>query len=223
MRFIILDCETAGLKPEQGPCEIAWIEIDEDFNVIDRQHSLIDPQCPISPNASGIHGITNAMVEDSPTLDEFFFDVLDAPFADGDIVFVAHNAQFDFKFVKQYIVEHAGTICTLKLARILYPDAPDHKLQTLRYYLELPQNVTDSHSAAGDVEVTLNLLKHMAGKSGLDLQGLLVLAGAPVPIKEMPFGKHKGKPLAQVPKDYIKWLLSEPNVDPDLRYALERL
>ena len=71
-RYIVGDTETSGLSASPGVCEIAWAEIDEQGNVLDLQHSLIDPEVPICPAASGVHHITDDMVADAPTMEEFF-------------------------------------------------------------------------------------------------------------------------------------------------------
>ena len=220
-RILVLDTETTGLTKDAGVVEIAWVELNQHLDVIDTVYSLIDPQMPISPGASGVHGITNRDVADAPTLDEFFQIVKGNPFDDLDhVIVVAHNVPFDMKFVSRYIPNLAGTVCTLKCARRVYPDESEYKLQTLRFALGLEVREADAHSANGDVEVCLALLKRMMQDTGLDVDGLIELSSMPMAITKMPFGKHKGVKLADLPADYVYWLLNKAEINDDLRAAL---
>ena len=222
-RYLVIDTETTGFKKPAGIAELAFLEFDENLEVLKRTRSLIDPQLPIEPGASGVHGITNQMVADAPTLEEFLTIVEDHPFDDGEIVVVAHNAAYDMQFVGPLIPNLAATVCTLKCARKIYPEADDHKLQTLRYWLELDVEEADAHSAMGDVEVTFALLKRLMKDSGLNLAGLAEISKAPTHITKMGFGKHKGTKLEDLPGEYVSWLLNKADIDPDLRYALTNL
>lgn len=221
LKIIVADTETSGLTEQDGPCEIAWLEINEDFQVISEVRSLIDPEVPIKASASGIHGITDSDVVDAPTLKEFFHEVMNDPFTGFDLVFVAHNAPFDWKFFEPYVPNHHGTIDTLRLARHVYPDAENHKLQTLRYMHKLDGG--DAHSAMGDVRVCLGLLKRVAEVEGLGIRELISLSYTPIDVQYMPFGKHKGAALSSLPGHYVKWLLNLDNIDDDLRLSLEKL
>lgn len=223
MRFLVLDTETTGLKPPIAACEIAWTEIAEDFSEIRSVSSLIDPEMPIEAGATGVHGIMDKHVADSPTLAEFFSVVECDPFGDDEVVVIGHNVAFDDRLVGPFI-RNRRLLCTLKCSRRTYTEAPDHKLATLKFWLGLGEGVEDSHRAAGDVRVTLALLKRLAADTGLDLKGLHDLSNAPMPITKIGFGKHKGKKLCDLPADYVYWLLNKAdNLDPDLRVALSNL
>lgn len=212
--ILVYDTETASLAVEDGIVEHAWIEIDDNMDEIERVQSLIKPEGPISFSAMGVHGITEAMVADAPTMD----DHLAGRFWTKSILMVAHNAQFDAKYLRP----HCGmldTICTLKLARIAYPDAPDHKLTTLLRMLDLP--VIGAHNALDDVSTTRGLLLACAHTLNLDLEGLYELCKKPQRVEKIGFGKHKGTKVVNLPKDYVKWLLKQDNVDANLRWTLE--
>ena len=216
-KIIILDTETGGLAPPTaGVVEIAYIEIDDQCNILEEHRSLINPESEISPIASGVHGITAADVADAPTLTEF----MGGRFLDTNTVMIGHNIAFDIRFVKPEF-GLLDDLCTLKLARIIYPDAPDHKLQTLMYYLGLP--VAGKHNALDDVMTCYYMIKHMMSTANLSLQGLYNLAKTPIIIDKMPFGKHKGVALNKLPINYVEWALKLDNLDDNLRYSLERL
>lgn len=212
----IFDTETAGL--EGGVCDIAIARINENFEVVWQAESLCDPERPISAGATEIHGITDEMVWAEPTLREFM-DKVGFPFRRDNLIVGGHNTQFDCRMVKDELPEDYYKVCTLRLAREIYKDAPDHKLQTLREMLGLEGGT--AHRAMGDVVTTINLLRRMSQDTGLGLRGLIELAVRPMDGNtKMPFGKHKGTPLKSLPTSYVVWLLSTSGLDPDLRRAL---
>lgn len=222
MRILALDTETASLAPTEGTgvCDIALALIDEDFGVYWKVESLIDPECIISPGAMGVHHITQEMVEYQPTLSEFMREHK-YPLEDVN-VFVGHNVQFDIRFVRDYLPENFQVIDTLKLSRIVWPEAESHKLQTLRYTFGL--DAGSAHRAMGDVITTISLARRIAEEVGTDARGMLQLMHAPLPsTTRIRYGKHCGERLCDLPKSYVWWLLNKSGVDPDLREALESL
>ena len=220
-RFIVLDTETTGVTTSDGVCEFAFAEIDESFNIVYEHTSLIDPEKPISASASGVHGITDEDVVDSPTLDEYMYVVHDTPPLEGDVVVIAHNAPFDLRFIGKYLTNHVGTICTLRLARRFLPDSENHKLATLMHSLNLARR--GSHRADADVFTTIELLKHLSQVSGVSLADMVAETDKHIKVEVMPFGKHKGTPLAALTPSYKKWLKDLDNLDPDLRRSLDAL
>lgn len=223
MRFIIFDTETSGLGSGAGICELAYCEIDDQCNVISKGNSLIDPGCPISPSATGIHGIYDSHVANSPTIEEYMTVVHEIPpFLGDEVIFIAHNAKFDVRFLKDW-VNIGQEFCTLRLARNVWPESPDHKLQTLRVFLGLPMVRGDAHSAAGDVEVVRQLLLRAMTETDSTMEEMALFLSKPEKIDVFPFGKHKGVKLKDVPKDYIKWALKNLEMESGLKAALEAL
>jgi exodeoxyribonuclease X len=219
-RWIVIDTETTDATPDAGVCEFAYAEIDENFNIVVEATSLIDPEKPISASASGVHGIIDEDVVDSPTLAEFMYVVHDEPLA-GDVVVIGHNVQFDMRYIGPYIPNHLGSICTLKLARRFLPEQENHKLQTLMHSLKLQRR--GSHRADSDVFTTIGLLQHLSKVSGKSLQQLMDAMNDFIKVEIMPFGKHKGTPLKALPTNYRTWLKNADNLDPDLRKSLDML
>lgn len=222
MRWFVGDTETTDNTDNARVCEIAWAELDENtLEVIERQHSLIDPLVHISAAASGVHGIVDGDVGFAPTITEFFSVVYGKQLT-GPSVLIAHNAGFDYRFFAPFMPNAAGMMCTLRLSRRYLTEAENHQLATLKYqFLGAPKN--RSHSADGDVETTVDLVRLLVKRSGLGLSGLMAESLKPVFIKKWPFGKHRDKPL-DVDKGYCRWALGNmKELDSDLRWSIEQV
>ena len=221
-KFIVLDTETTGADLADKVCEIGWIVIDKDFNVLEEHQSLIDPQRMISPSASGIHGLTNEDVAHAPTIEEYFS--VDDPACygtkvDDPVVIIGHRISFDVRYVAPYfnIVQE---VCTLRWARKLYPDSGDHKLSTLMYALGLPRP-ENAHRVMSDIYSAYHLAKHICERTGASLLELTAASADPMLIEIMPFGKHKGSAFKDVPKSYLRWMQDTmKDLDDDMAHTL---
>ena len=219
--YFLADSETTGVGASDRVVEVAWAIIDDDFNLLDEGHSLINPLMPIPAGASAVHGIVNKDVADAPTIEQYFYDVLGNKLGYGDFIFVAHNSAFDFRYLGPYLPEGTPQMCTLRLARKLYPDVDNHKLGTLVYALGLEVDKSRFHSADGDMAVLTAMLGKMSEDFGYTLWDLFELANTPIQMTKIGFGKHKGTPLKDLPASYVSWLLNKTdNLDPDLRASL---
>ena len=222
MRYVWGDIESTGLGNDAGIVEISWIETDEHFNEVASFYSLINPMVPIQFGAMAVHGITEDMVADAPTIEEFMRRE-GYPLAGEGVILCAHSAPFDIKFFGPWMDE-PNTLCTLKCARVLYPEAENHKQGTLAAMLGIVVQREKAHSADGDLDVLSQLLQRMCADFDLTLPHLMEVQKRPRKIMNMPFGKHKGTPLADLPDDYVYWLLHKTeNLDSDLRASLESL
>jgi exodeoxyribonuclease X len=219
LRALLADTETTGAEAHDRICEVAWFEIDEHLNVLNEVHSLINPEMHISAGASGVHGITDEDVASALTMQQFM-DQLGYFAPDDEVLLIAHNVAFDRRMLGAYL-PIVDELCTLRLARRTWPKAENHKLATLMYLLNLPRG--KSHSAHGDVHTCYALLCQIVEQSGKSLQELYDSACAPIWVEKMPFGKHKGLELRELPTSYIAWLLSKDNIDKDLRWTLEQV
>lgn len=211
MNYHILDTETASLKG--GVCEIAWLEVDKDLNIVSEFCTLVNPEVPIEEGAMRIHGITEDDVHGKPTLAEV------ASCFSGPIQMVGHNSAFDKRMVKDAI-QIETLICTLKLAREFIKHTTNHKLEVLQKELNLP--LQDSHSALGDVHTCRDLLLHLREKYGVTLEAVAARLSIPKLLHTMPFGTHKGRVIANIAPSYRAWLLTQ-EIDADLRFTLEKL
>ena len=202
-RMIVLDFETTGLQPGYRPVEIAWLEFDSIYKVSQSVTSLIDPQMPIEPGAQKVHGISAEMLVGKPTLEEFLHGEHADKFANEHVLVVAHNAAFDLPMFAPFC-KKATSLCTMRLAQALYPTAENHKLQTLASMFAV--EVEPTHRAMADVGACFELLRTIAKKEDKSIDELLVIASYTSPESLMPFGKHKGKMIKDLPSDYVAWL-----------------
>lgn len=211
--FTILDTETTGLA-SPAVCQIAWIKLDADGRVLSCFESLVNPQKPIESGATAVHGITDDMVKDKPLIQD-----LVAALNPEDCL-IAHNAAFDARVLKPHI-QFAKVLCTLKASRKWVKGCENYKLTTLAVHLQLP--AFEAHSAAGDVSTCHKLVEHLLTVSGLSLAQFLEDTQREPPVHIMPFGKHKGKPVAKLPSSYRAWLLTQPDLSPGLKNVLTQL
>lgn len=176
---IVLDFETSGLSPRRGDraIEIGAVLI-ADNRIVDRFQSLINPGMVVSPFIEALTGISNAMLEDAPPGAEVMVQFLDFI---GDYPLVAHNAPFDGRFLDAELARIGQTknnelLCTLKMARRIYPHIASHKLETLVRYKKLPVSGV-FHRALADAEMTARLwlamiedMKRLFGLSQISLE-----------------------------------------------------
>ena len=156
----VIDFETTGISPNGGDraTEVAIVLV-EGGRVVDRFQSLMNAGVPVSTFITGLTGITNAMVAAAPPAAQV---MTEASRFVGQRPLVAHNAGFDSRFWQAELAR-AGLaapqpfICTLLLARRLYPEAPNHKLGTLVDYHRLPRT-GQAHRALADAEMAAALL-----------------------------------------------------------------
>lgn len=220
-KFVIGDTETAGLGEHKRIVEIGLMEIDPiTCDVIDSINSLIDPQIPIQAGAAAIHGITDEMVANAPTMAEFVQHTLGGGI-DGEITLICHNVPFD-KPLLLPIGNITRTVCTLFESRQIQGQLTglqDCKLQTLRTYFGFPENA--AHRALDDCDITRQLLKKLLEITGRTLEDLA--AATDRTVHTMPFGKHQGVPLMQLPGQYVRWVLENLQLEDNLKRSLEKV
>lgn len=225
LRPIYYDTETTGIKPERDRI----IEIAAYDPVNDRSfEKLVNPGCPIPPDASAIHHITDEMVANQPDFGQVAREFIE--FCKGDVVLIAHNNDgFDYHFIKHEFTRHQlempnwKFLDSLKWARRYRPDLPRHSLQFLREIYGIAAN--NAHRALDDVVVLHQIFSSMI--DDIPIEEVINLLTVTKPILHMPFGKYQGKPLQQVPEDYIKWLVSSGAFDKpenqELKNCFEKL
>ncbi|ATE61791.1 exonuclease domain-containing protein [Thauera sinica] len=162
-RLAFIDVETTGAHPVRDRVtEIAILRI-EGGEVVARWESLVDPGVPIPRMIQDLVGITDAMVSGAPRFEALADTV--AALLEG-CVFVAHNARFDYGFIKNEFARagrsfDAPVLCTVKLSRALHPEHHRHGLDAL---IERHGLVCDArHRAMGDAEALLQFARLVSG------------------------------------------------------------
>jgi DNA polymerase-3 subunit epsilon len=157
--FAIVDIETCGGKFEfqKGRIIEIAIVVHDGLTVVKSYSSLINPECYIAPNFTRISGITNEMVANAPKFHEVAKDILE--YTEG-CVFVAHNVNFDYSFVRDEFASlgykyRRDTICTVRLSRKFLPGKDSYSLGKLCASLGI--EVQNRHRALGDAEATAKL------------------------------------------------------------------
>lgn len=196
--FVVIDFETTGLSPAHGarPTEIAAVLVRNGI-IADRYQSLMNSGVYIPALIEELTGISNAMVRAAPAVPTVMREV--AEFV-GTYPLVAHNAAFDKKFwdaefQRLNIRRQQEFICSLLLARRIYPEARSHKLSVLAAALGLP-GAKRYHRALADAEVTAHLLLHLKA----ELQQRYQLSRVSSELLSMLQTIPRGKVAAQIKK-----------------------
>ena len=156
--YAVVDVETTGGRGEHHRVtEIAAVKVINGV-VVDQFHSLVNPQRTIPASITRLTGIDNSMVADAP----LFSDIAESflQFLEGSI-FVAHNVEFDYKFVSQEFQRWGHTLrmpklCTCASMRKLYPGHKSYGLAALANTFDIP--LKQHHRALCDAEAAAQLL-----------------------------------------------------------------
>jgi DNA polymerase-3 subunit epsilon len=163
-----VDLETTGATSlSDRITEIGIVRV-ANGSIVDEWSTLVDPERSIPEDIRVLTGITNEMVRGKPTFAQLAREVRER--LDGH-VFVAHNARFDYGFLKNAfrrcgVAFTADVLCTVRLSRRLYPQAVGHSLDALvaRHALEdvfVPEPAARGgrHSALGDARAILRFVQ----------------------------------------------------------------
>lgn len=219
-KFVCIDCETTGLDPQQDRIiEVAVMRFDMS-QAYERVESLINPECPIPDTSIAIHHITQDMVQDKPKIDKILPDILNLI---GDHIIIGHGVQFDIEMIA-LAAEKARIPCkirnnrfldTLRMAR-LYGDSPVNSLEQLRKHFNVP--LEGAHRAMSDVIVNADVFRHLL-KRYKNMDQVFEALSRPIMMSTMPLGKHKGRPLKEIPLQYLQWIVNK-DFDQDLLFSI---
>jgi len=172
--YVVFDLETTGLDPSVNEIiEIGAVKI-ERGKIIEEFHTLIKPKGNISEASSEITGITMDMLFDKPFLEEVLPEFLDFV---GDSVLVAHNANFDYRFIRYWIKKLTGEkwkhcyIDTLALSKALL-EMRSYTLDKVAEKLNLGS--FKHHRALDDAKITAEIFLKFLKK--LKLRGINTLS-----------------------------------------------
>jgi len=239
-KYILFDTETTGNQEEDRIIQIGAMIV-HSRDEIEVYDELCSSEVPITLEAMEVHNITPDVIENQPPYHELDFTRKLEAYNQEENYLIAHNISFDLTMIEKEGFENNYTLIdTLRCAKHLLPDSPYHRLQYLRYALELykeegaeasKHNITiKAHDAIGDVLVMKLLLSKLIilakeqfpGENPMDT--LVKLTQTPVLMKTFKFGKHKGREVADIVNEdrgYLKWMQSNMEMDEDMTFTLD--
>ncbi|TRZ46411.1 exonuclease domain-containing protein [Robertkochia solimangrovi] len=161
MKFAIIDVETTGMSSMGNRITEIAIVIHDGEKVLDRFHTLVDPQTAISPYVVRLTGIDNDMVNGAPLFEDIAAEIQSLT---KECIFVAHNVNFDYNVIRSefqriQIDYTRKKLCTVRLSRKIFPGFRSYSLGRLCSTLEIPLN--DRHRAMGDTNATVLLFEKL--------------------------------------------------------------
>ena len=141
----------------------------------------------------------------------------------GNHIIIGHGISFDIEMIAR-AAERQGIPCkirqnltldTLRMAR-LYGESPINSLEHLRKHFNIP--LEGAHRAMSDVIVNKEVFKRLC-KGYKTTEKLFDVLSRPILMNTMPLGKHKGRPLKEIPLQYLQWI-SNKDFDQDLIFSV---
>lgn len=225
----IIDIETTGKEPPAEIIEVGWTDLVGSgpmrgwkVDVLPGFSQLFRPLHGIPPETMAVHHITPADLAYAPPCTPASLKAAIMGDRRPDVL-VAHNCSFERSFIPDDVTDGLPWICTYKCALRLWPDAPGHSNQVLRYWREHehdPEFAMPPHRAAPDAVVTSNILWDMLDLASIEQ--LIAWSGEPKFMPRVPFGKHKGASWAEVPDDYLAWMTRQADMDADVIWNANR-
>ncbi len=174
--YVVFDIETTGLSHIN--CDITEIGAVRVKNgeVTDRFQTFVRPRGPIPPKIVSLTGINDDMVKDAPLPEDALAEF--KQFCGEDAVLVAHNSDFDTKFVfhksKEFNISYQNKVVdSLALCRLAFPSLKNHKLNTVAAHLRIP---LEHHRAVNDAvctaKIMLECFKEFEQRGAEDMQGV---------------------------------------------------
>ena len=183
--YAIIDVETTGTAAVYGKITEIAIILHDGIGITETYTTLINPECNIPYHITRLTGITNEMVLNAPKFYEVAKKIIE--FTAGRF-FVAHNASFDYSFVKEEFKRlgydfKRKTICTVKLGRKLLPGHRSYSLGNI--CADLGIEITDRHRAIGDALATVKLFEILIDQNSRLSSSLFVNQTYPFPKEKM--------------------------------------
>lgn len=240
--YVLFDTETTGNQDDDKIIQFGAMIVDQKGKV-EAFDELCSTDVAIKLEAMEVHNITPELLIGKPKAVETNFYKKLEELNSNENYLIAHNISFDMGMVKKEgFVNQYQLIDTLRCAKHLFPELPYHRLQYIRYALELykveeleatKHNITiKAHDAIGDVLVMKLFLTKLVAKCREiypdynPIEKLVDLTKTPVFIQTFKFGKYKGKDVEQVAREdagYLNWMRSNMELDEDLKYTLDKV
>lgn len=221
----IIDLETCGMQATDDVVEIGSVDLDiQSGSVFNHQSAFVHPVFPIPPGAMAVHHITDDMVAEAQPWMHVYPHYLDAYRWQDIYIFVAHMAQFEGQYVSEEMRSGRPLICTYKAALRVWPEAPGHSNQVLRYFLKLDVDLGGElpHRALPDAIVTCAVLRELLRH--VTIEQMIEWTAEPALLPRIKFGKHAGAKWSDLSTDYLNWLVNpkKNDLDEDVRWNARR-
>lgn len=182
--FAIIDIETTGGSPKNEKITEIAVYIHDGLAIVDEFVTLVNPEVNIPYYITGLTGITNEMVADAPRFYEIARKIVELT---EDRIFVAHNVNFDYSFIRHEFRElgyeyNRKTLDTIRLARQVVPGLPSYSLGKLCASIGIPLN--NRHRAGGDALATVRLLEELLRRDQRNLAAKILKPGHPEGLNE---------------------------------------
>lgn len=166
MMYAIVDIETTGGNPLRDKITEIAVFVHDGQKIVDEFCTLVNPERSIPYFITRMTGITDQMVAGAPRFYEIARQLVEMT---REVVFVAHNASFDYNFIRNEFRSLGYSfsleqLCTVKLSRKLLPGMPSYSLGKL--CRELNISLEDRHRAAGDALATVKLFELLLQRHG---------------------------------------------------------
>jgi len=238
-KYILFDTETTGNGEQDRIIQVGALLFDG--KQISIYNELCSSEQEISIEAMEVHHITPEQLHGKPPYSQTDFAEMLERHNHPENYLIAHNITFDLGMVeKEGFVNRYQLIDTVRCAKHLYPDLPYHRLQYLRYALDLYKEeqaeaekigiTIKAHDAIGDVLILKLLLSRLTQcckatyPDSKIMEKLVALTHTPVMLRTFKFGKYKGRAIEEVAHEdmgYLKWMRNNLELDEDLRYTLD--
>ena len=238
--YVLFDTETTGNQEQDRIIQVGALIV-HSKDKIEVFDELCSTSVPISLEAMEVHNITPDVIENQPPYDQTAFSKKVEELNRKENYLIAHNIGFDLGMLeKEGFVNHYTLIDTVRCAKHLLPDSPYHRLQYLRYALDLYKSegaeadklgiTIKAHDAIGDVLVMKLLLSKLVQLTqeqfpGINpMQKMAELTETPVMMKTFKFGKYKGREIEEVANEdmgYLKWMRKNLELDEDMAFTLD--
>ena len=239
-KYVLFDTETTGNQEADRIIQIGAMVVHskEEVEVYDE---LCSTSVPISIEAMEVHNITPDIIENREPFKKTKAWKVISELNEKENYLIAHNISFDLGMLeKEGFTNHYTLIDTVRCAKHLLPNSPYHRLQYLRYSLELYKTeeaeakklgiTIKAHDAIGDVLVMKLLLSKLVALTqehfpGVNpMQKMAELTQTPVMMKTFKFGKYKDRDIEELASEdmgYLKWMRNNLDLDEDMQFTLD--
>lgn len=228
IRFVVIDLEfTHRELADAHVIEWATVVIEPEWfgngGIVGTYSGLVRPPISIPPETSAVHHIIDADVADAPSWEVAQHAIIDIFQDDPEVVAVAHSAEAERTMLAALNLK-CRWLCTYKAALRIWPDAPSHSNEGLRYWLghgtgrSVPQA---PHSAAHDAQVTSKIFNELMA-AGANFEDMIRWTDEPALLPRCPLGDWRGRRWSEVDDGFLDWIMRKIYDREDVRFCAKR-